>query len=156
MQLKNVEKKDVITTLYYELTWALGWEQIMSFIDTIIQSDFAMGEIQSVKVGVTAGTDDVDVTNELKEKEYRVKETSFSKNESGYIAIAGYSSIMEIPMRITVWNQLNHFMVQLISDTGIEKQGEHYYDKYVDSIELMGHIDYAVAEAKKDCTCSKE
>ena len=143
MQLQGVERKDVFTTLYYELTWSVGWDQIVSFIDTIIKSDFKKGGIQSVTVGAIAGASGVDVTQELKEKGYEVKETSFSKNESGYIVIAGYSSVMEVPMRITIWNQLNRFMVQLMNDIAIDKSGEHCYDKYVDSIEIMGHVDYA-------------
>lgn len=145
MQLKGVEKKDAFTTLYYELTWAVSWEQMISFIDSIIELDFAKGGIQSIAVGTIPGAESVDVTDELKMENYKIKETSFSKNESGYIVIAGYSSIMEVPMRITIWNQLNRFMVQLMNDTGIDKYGEHCYDKYADSIEIMGHVNYAKA-----------
>ena len=150
VQLKGVE--NVFTTLYYELTWAVGWEQIISFIDAIIKSDFSNGEIQSAAIGRTAGANSVDVTKELKEKENKVKETSFSKEESAYIIIAGYSSIMEISMRITIWNQLNRFMLQIMGDTKTEKYGEHCYDKYVDSIEIRGHIDFAVTKAKEECS----
>lgn len=150
MQLKGIEKKDVFTTLYYELTWGVGWEQIISFVDTIVQFDFLKGGIQSIEIGSIAGAESVDVTNELKEKGYRVKETSFSKKEFGYIAIAGHSSIMKVPMRITIWNQLNRFMVQLMNDDRIEKSGEHCYDKYVDSIEIMGHVDFAKTRAKNE------
>jgi len=151
MQLKGVEKKDVFTTLYYELTWAVGWEQILSFIDVIIKTDFAKGEVQSMEIGFVAGAKSIDVTSELKEKEYQVKETAFSKKESGYIVITGYSNIMEVPMRITIWNQLNRFMVQLVDNSKVEECGEHCYDKYVDSIEILGHVDYATTKAKNEC-----
>ena len=147
MQFKGIEKKDVFTTLYYELTCAVGWEQMLSFIDVIIKTDFAKGGIQSIGVGSIAGAESVDVTNDLREHGSRVKDTSFSKKESGYIVIAGYSSIMEVPMRITIWNQLNRFMLQLMNDTEIEKSGEHCYNKYVDSIEILGHIDYVKTNA---------
>ncbi len=143
MQLKGIEKEDIFTTLYYELTWNAGWKQIISFIDTIINLDFLKGGVQSIAVGLIAGAKSVDVTDELKKNEYRIKDTSFSKKESGYIEIAGFSSIMEVPMKITIWNQLNRFMLQLPNDAGIEKCGEHCYDKYVDSIEILGHVDYA-------------
>lgn len=56
MQLKGMEKQDVFTTLYYELTWPTGWEQLISFIDVIIENDFAKGGIQSIEVGLLAGT----------------------------------------------------------------------------------------------------
>jgi hypothetical protein len=75
----------------------------------------------------------------------------FSKKESGYIVIAGYSSIMEVPMRITIWNKLDRFMLQLMKDTAIEKSGEHCYDKYVDSIEILGHIEYVKTNVENQC-----
>ena len=142
MQLKGIEKEDVFTTIHYDLTWAVGWEQILSFIEVIIKTDFEKGGIQSVEVGMIAGAESVDVTKDLEEHGNRIRDTEFSKKESGYIVIAGYSSIMRIPMRIAIWNQLDHFMLQLVNDTAIEKFGEHVFDKYVDSIEILGHIDY--------------
>ena len=146
MQLKCVEKKEAFTTLYYELTWSVGWEQMISFVDVIIRTDFAKGGIQSIAVGSIAGADRVDYTDELKKAENKIKDTAFSKNESGYIAIAGHSSIMGVPMRITIWNQMNRFLVQILNDKEIEKYGDHCYDKYVDSIEILGHVDYAKAK----------
>lgn len=150
MQLKGVEKKDIFTSLYYELTWNVGWEQIISFIDSVIKLDFIKGGVQSIAVGFIAGAKSVDVTNELVEKEYKIKETSFSKKESGYIELAGFSSIMSVPMKITIWNQLNRFLLQVANDTGIEKSGEHCYDKYVDSIEILGQVDYAKSKVNND------
>ena len=142
MQLKGIEKEDVFTTIHYDLTWAVGWEQILSFIEVIIKTDFEKGGIQSVEVGMIAGAESVDVTKDLEEHGNRIRDTEFSKKESGYIVIAGYYSIMRVPMRIAIWNQLDHFMLQLVNDTAIEKFGEHVFDKYVDSIEILGHIDY--------------
>ena len=137
MQLKGIEKEDVFTTIHYDLTWAVGWEQILSFIEVIIKTDFEKGGIQSVEVGMIAGAESVDVTKDLEEHGNRIRDTEFSKKESGYIVIAGYSSIMRVPMRIAIWNQLDHFMLQLVNDTAIEKFGEHVFDKYVDSIEIL-------------------
>jgi hypothetical protein len=143
MQLKGVDKKDIFTTLFYELTWKVGWEMIISLVDAIIKLDFIKGTVQSIAVGYIAGAESVDVTEELKAKEYRIKDTAFAKNESGYIEITGVSSIMEVPMKMTIWNQTNRFLLQIVNDTGIEKCGDHCYDKYVDSIEILGHVDHA-------------
>lgn len=143
MQLKGTEKESIFTTLYYELTWNVSWEQIISISDTIIKTDFKEEGVQSIEVGLIAGAKSIDVTDELKENEFQVKNTSFAKDESGYIVITGHSSIMEVPMRITIWNQLNRFMLQVADNTKLKEFGEHCYDKYVDSIEILGHIDYA-------------
>ncbi|MGI6248223.1 MAG: hypothetical protein ACOYJX_02275 [Acutalibacteraceae bacterium] len=148
MQLKGIEKEGGFTTLYYELTWPVGWEKLLSFIDVIIKNDFEKGGIQSIGVGFLAGAESVDVTDDLKKHGNRVRETDFAKTESGYIVIAGYSAIMEVPMRITIWNQLDRFMLQLMNDDKIEKNGEHCYDKYVDSIEILAHVDLAKSLAE--------
>lgn len=142
MQFKGVEKDGEFTTLYYNLTWQIGWEQIISFIDVIIKNDFIKDGLQSIEVGLIAGANSVDVTEELKDKEYEVKNTLFSKKESGYIVIAGHSSIMDVAVRITIWNQLDRFLLQLYKDKAIDQCGEHCYDKYADSIEILAHINY--------------
>ena len=143
MRLKDVEKEGIFTTLFYSLTWKVGWEQIISFIDVIIKTDFKKDGVQSIAVGFIAGAKSVDVTEELKGKDYQIRNTNFSKEESGYIVLTGRSSIMEVPMRITIWNQLDRFMLQLADDTKIKEFGDHCYDKYADSIEILGHVDYA-------------
>lgn len=142
MQLKGMEKEGPFTTLYYELTWRIGWDQMISFVNAIIKSDFSKNGIQSIEVGTIAGAKGKDVTEMLKSNNNNIKDTEFAKDEAGFIAIAGVSNIMEVSMRITLWNQTNQFMLQIVNDSGIEKCGKHCYDKYVDSIEIMGHVDY--------------
>lgn len=63
--------------------------------------------------------------------------------------LAGESSIMHIPMRFTLWNQLDRCLVQLMNDDKIEKEGKRVYEKYMNSIEIRGHMDYALANAKE-------
>lgn len=40
MQLKDIKKEGIFTTLYYELTWKIGWEQLLSILDVVIRTDF--------------------------------------------------------------------------------------------------------------------
>ena len=40
MQLKDINKEGIFTTLYYELTWKIGWEQLLSILDVVIRTIF--------------------------------------------------------------------------------------------------------------------
>jgi hypothetical protein len=150
MVFKGIERKEPFTSLYYELTWPIGWDHILSFFDIIIKTDFSSnnGHVASISVGFIAGAEPVDVTQDLINHNYEIKKTDFAKNESGYVVLAGESSIMHIPMRFTLWNQLDRCLVQLMNDDKINKTGEHTYDKYMNSIEIRGHMDYVLSIQK--------
>ena len=62
MQLKDIKKEGIFTTLYYELTWKIGWEQLLSILDVVIRTDFQEKRFQSLAVGMIAGTTPQDVT----------------------------------------------------------------------------------------------
>lgn len=54
MQLKDIKKEGIFTTLYYELTWKIGWEQLLSILDVVIRTDFQEKGFQSLAVGMIA------------------------------------------------------------------------------------------------------
>ena len=65
MQLKDIKKEGIFTTLYYELTWKIGWEQLLSILDVVIRTDFQEKGFQSLAVGMIAGTTPQDVTRDV-------------------------------------------------------------------------------------------
>ena len=143
MQLKDIKKEGIFTTLYYELTWKIGWEQLLSILDVVIRTDFQEKGFQSLAVGMIAGTSPQDVTRDVLANGGDIRRSAFAKGESGYAVLTGYSHLMKVTMRIIVWNQSDRFMLQLADDRAIGKDGKHSYDKYADSIEILAHIDYA-------------
>ncbi len=149
MQFVKAEKKDIFTTLYYELTWPVSWELIIAFLDVMIETDFSKDGVEEVRVGKSMGAKGKNVTKELKKADYHIKGTSFAKEEASYISLQGNSKIMNVNMRITFWNQLGRCLLELAFDEAIEEHGEHYYDKYVDSVEIRGYIDRTIASVKK-------
>jgi len=142
MQFRGIEKEGIFTTLYYELTWKIGWEQLLSFLDVVIRTDFQKKGFQSLAVGMIAGAKPRDVTGELLANGGDIRRSAFAKEEAGYAVLTGYSHLMEVTMRITIWNQSDRFMLQLANDRAIDKAGEHCYDKYADSIEILAHMEY--------------
>ena len=143
MQLKDIKKEVIFTTLYYELTWKIGWEQLLSILDVVIRTDFQEKGFQSLAVGMIAGTSPQDVTRDVLANGGDIRRSAFAKGESGYAVLTGYSHLMKVTMRIIVWNQSDRFILQLADDRAIDKDGKHSYDKYADSIEILAHIDYA-------------
>ena len=89
-----------------------------------------------------AGENLQDVTAELKGANYDIFHTTLAENEYGVLAVSGTSAIMQVPLRMMLWNQMDRCMVQLMGDEAIPQKGKHAYDKYMDSIELLGYIDH--------------
>lgn len=152
MQLLKIEKNKPFTTLYYELTWPIGWELMLSMVNAVIEKDFSKAQIESLEVGKIAGSALIDVTAELKRANNEIHYASFAKEEAGVLAIAGYSALMETSMRFLFYNQTNRCIVQIMMDKAIKKDGKHAYDKYMDSIELMGYIDQTERRMEKQLT----
>ena len=65
MIFKGSEKKDEVTNLFYELTWPLDWEQVISFAEAIIRTDFGKGALQNISVGNQAGSVIIDITKDV-------------------------------------------------------------------------------------------
>jgi len=144
MRFLGSEKKEPFTDLYYGLTWALGWEQILCMINAIVKSDFSKGAVQSLETGETAGAELVDITDKFRKAGCDIFKTGPALDEAGVLAIAGISYIMEHPMRFTFYNQTDRLLVQIVGSTD-----GRVFDKYMDSIEISGHIEYALRHAKK-------
>lgn len=144
MRLLDTEKKGPFTNLYYGLTWALGWEQILCMINAIVKNDFSKGAVQSLETGEIAGAKPVDITNEFRKADCDVFKTVSALDEAGTLALAGSSYIMEVPIRFTFYNQTDRLLVQILGDA----DGQ-VFNKYMDSIEISGHIEYALRHSGK-------
>ncbi len=79
MQLKDIKKEGIFTTLYYELTWKIGWEQLLSILDVVIRTDFQEKGFQSLAVGMIAGTSPQDVTRDVLANGGDIRRSAFAK-----------------------------------------------------------------------------
>lgn len=118
-------------------------------VNAVIENDFSKVSIQALEVAMGPGEKLKDVTAELQRAHNEIFYTAAAKKEGSALAISGRSSLMEASMRIMFWNQTNQCMVQVVMDKAIKREGKHAYDKYMDSIELSGHIDYTKRQAEK-------
>lgn len=133
----------------YRLTWPIGWEQIICFVNVIIKTNFQEGTVKALATSMIAGAPEVDQTEDLKKHKYTIGETECAKNEQGLLIISGYSCIAKCPIRITFWNQTDRCLLQIADDKNMEINGEHAYDRFMDGIEIRGQMDYAVMNSER-------
>ena len=146
MQLVKVKNENDITSIYYQLTFGgISWWELVHIMNVIIEKDFVekKGKIDEFIVG------GVNKTKELQESNYNIDNYKSQDEETGYISIYGYSGIIGKNVRYTIWNQLDRFLIQIENETFIKKEGEHIYDRLVDSIELTAMINCAKEKYSK-------
>ncbi len=140
MRVQKIEKDEFSTKLYCLLTFRVSWEQLVCMIDAIIQRDFKEN-IYDLYVSDSNGKE-TPVVGEIRQHHFQIHECPFYQRESGSITIYGASSIWGVDISFTIWNQLDKCLVKIYKDPFIEKEGEQVYDRYLDSIEIEGFVNY--------------
>lgn len=148
MILKKIGENNNTTSLYYQLTFRISWNQLIGLVDSIVTFDFKK-TADKILVGEIEGSTGIDKTKELQDADYDIYKTDFSKEEKGWISISGYSKIMDVNITFTFWNQLNRCLVEIENEKYLKQEGDHVYDKYVNSIEINGFVIAAKEEERK-------
>ena len=128
---------DNLAVIEYETTWTLGWSNVLDiaqiFLDDIVDDVQLM---QYIDFG--EGVDIERVTDGVLEK------TKELVKEHMGISLAGASKVMELPIRLTLFNQLKRVNVQvmLLTDEmrGQFKYSPHTLDVYMNSLEISGYM----------------
>lgn len=140
MQLLHVAKQEPFASFYFSLTWRVGWEQMLFFCEALIESDL-IKKPQSIRCEVSSiGSKPKDVTKQLKTAEYKIMNAPFAQNEMGELILTGYSTTMESTIHIIFYNQTDRCLLQVLGLDLLEKEGEHVFEKFADSIEIMGYV----------------
>ena len=134
MILKNVERNDNFVIFEYIATWQYGFDFMLDVTQLIINSDFKHNVTRFAYAPL--GTDLKDRLLDLKTFQYNVKRCF--REESNTIAIAGNSSIMELPLQIMLFN--NTDIVKLYIPKSYDHDiDDHMFDKYMDSMEIKAY-----------------
>ena len=125
-----------LAVLAYETTWTLGWSNVLD-IAQVFLNDIS-DDVQLMQyIDFGEGTD-VDSIDSILERN-RV----FQEEHMG-ISLAGVSKTMEMPIRLTLFNQLCRadVHVMLLSDSLRKqfKEDPQTLDTYMDSIEISGYM----------------
>ena len=128
MKLLGVEKRDDYLYSEWNLTYRVGWHQIVKAAALIYQYT----EDPEILTGDAEGMSKASVKS---------PEEIMNLEEMGYLTIRGISEILKVPVMITFFNQLDLVRVTVISET--EEFAEADYEKfnlsmcqYLDSAEL--------------------
>lgn len=139
-----------IVSVYYKATWDYDYAFMLSFFQVWISED--IGE----KL-IYAAAGDYDKTtsflNELIDMHGQPTKCISLQREQSYISIGGFSKSMNCDMRITLWNHTDHVHLEVIKPELFSQQGDHAFDIYMDSIEILSYIEITKSLfASKNCT----
>ena len=146
MQFKQHEGRGRFNTLFYELTWPICWDQMLSFADVLIHKYFWAGQEDGshpikVEIGAEAGDKPVDVTEQMAQAKFKTHDADFAKESAGFLVVTGYAEKMNVDMRISFWTDTNQVLLQLRDDKAIEGSGNpQVYNNFMDALEIWGHI----------------
>ena len=146
MQFKEHEGHGKFDTLFYELTWPICWDQMLSFADVLIHKYFWSGQADGshpikVEIGAQAGDKPTDVTDQLAQADFNIYKTDFAAQGAGFLVVTGYAESMHVDMRMSFWTDTNQVLLQLRDDMAIAGSGTpQVYNHFMDALEIWGHI----------------
>lgn len=143
MLLVDVKESDngVWLLSRWKLTYPTGWEGILEAIASVYDY-YEKPEI--LKIGI-ASKDVLEINN---------KENIFDIEESNALTIRGFSTIIKVPISITIYNQSRIVDVDVIKTAEGEFSKADYrsfnisMSQYLDSIEIMEHINLIKKNSK--------
>ena len=126
MKLLGVEKRENHLYSEWNLTYRVGWHQIVKAAALIYQYT----EDPEILTGDAGGESKVSLKN---------AEEILNLEEMGYLTIRGMSEILKVPVMITFFNQLDLVRVTVISAT--EEFAEADYQKF--NLSMCQYLDSA-------------
>lgn len=137
MHLKEVEYRDDGSKLYvYFPTWTLSWEECLSFVHTLLTHDFVIEQTTFPIVHYFRE----DVTESLRAHDYDIYATLAGKPAVKRISVYGASRLMECDLRLTVGPNLHVVALEAFDGEAL-KENDHVFDRYMNSLEVITHID---------------
>lgn len=143
MQLKDIKKEGIFTTLYYELTWKIGWEQLLSILDVVIRHRFSRKGIPIPCGGYDRRNNSTGCHQGRSGKRRRHQTVCFCQRGIRLCSVDRLFASHESYNADHRLEPERPLYTSIADDRAIDKDGKHSYDKYADSIEILAHIDYA-------------
>lgn len=148
MQLRSFEERNGFLILNYQLSWVSGWEGMLSFL-TVTGADVkAAAQWPNIQVEL-AGRD---ITNEFRAADGDAYACPSATCEANAVRITGVSRALNLPIRITWWNQTDACTLVMPSPASLSgaagaAPGSDFQidplvcDRYMDALEILSHRD---------------
>ena len=148
MQIRSFDERSGFLTLHYQLSWPTGWEGLLSFL-TVAGADLkASAQWTNIQVELSRR----DITEEFRAANGDAYACPSATREADAVRVTGFSRALNLPVRITLWNQSDACTLvmpsptSLAGTTGGTSGGDFQIDpllcdRYMDALEILSHRD---------------
>lgn len=131
-------------TVFYTGTWKNSWNFMLDAVQNLV-IDFGEN-LQRVAYN-DLDKDDVDILAEVKLNGGDLRRCPSLKTERSTLSAAGVSSVMGCPFQIVFINQSAAVGLDCPVKEIFDKNGEHVFDNYLNSLEIRAYYADAVRDA---------
>lgn len=144
MLQRSSSERGGFITLQYQLSWPTTWDGIVSFL-TVAGADMRASEYWShVQVELSGR----DMTDEFLAADGNASACLSAQTPAAAARISGFSRALNLPVRITAWNESDSCSLILPSPAQVASLvGESIQvdplmcDRYMDALEILSHRD---------------
>lgn len=126
------------TAVEYSATWRYGYDFMLDAAQVVIDTDF-QDKLQRVAVSNIVGGKDREMLDEAAAHKNILRDCPEIQEENGTLTISGISRLMECPIQLIFFNQTNVVRLLCPFKKYFEEHGEHVFDNYMNSIEIMAY-----------------
>ncbi len=149
MIFKGLQENNGWMIAEYSATWRYGYDFMLDAAQTVIDTDF-QDNLQRVAVASLAGANNIEKLDEVAAAGKALRNCPSFQKEQGVLAVSGVSKMMECPVQLMFFNQTD--LVRLLSPGKeyFQKHGEHVFDNYMNSIEIVAYCRAAERRAREN------
>lgn len=134
------------STIYtYESTWPFTWEECTSFLHGLLNTDLVTDHSHPLHVSINSR----DITTALYAAGLNLAALPLPYAERHTLQIEGYSKLMESTLRFTVRIAEQECLLEALDGPAMH-ESDHVFDRYMDSLEIIAHIERVLAGAPQD------
>ena len=138
-------RPDGSTAYSYEMTWPFIWDDCDAFLRALLTNDLVFDRIHPLRILVNSH----DITDALYGANLNLAALSLPRTQDNTLIVEGYSQVMESTLRFTLQCENHECMLEALSGQAMH-EGEHVFDRYMDTVEIITHIERVLAGAPRD------
>lgn len=146
MQLYAVEPRQDGSIAYaYEITWPFTWPECLSFLQALLDNDLVTDGSRPLRILI----DSHDFTEVLREARMKPAVARIPRSDGHTLVVEGYSKLMESTMRFSLRDDETHCVIVALNGPA-KQESERVFDRYMDNLEIIAHIERIHAGAPRD------
>lgn len=141
MKFKEIRHEEDKSTVSYQTVWEYDYPYMLLFLQHMINEDMESGIFEAV----TGDEDESeDFMGELSRTGGNLRNCRSLMRPESFIRIGGISDSMKCRIRLVLFRDTNLMQLEVSGDRTIfEEQGDHAFDLYMDSFEIIAYMEAA-------------